>query len=113
MEIQHEHHGTLTVVSVLGSLDALTAPQLSDYLTQELKAGHNQVVLNLAGLDYTSSAGLRVILNTTKDARERGGDVRLAAMRPTVSKVLEMSGFTNILKFFPDTDAAVKSFASQ
>jgi anti-anti-sigma factor len=112
MEIRHEHKGAaLTIVSVTGSLDALTAPQFSDDLTQELNAGYVQVVLNLAGLDYTSSAGLRVMLNAAKDARSRGGDLCLAAARPSVNKVFEMSGFTSIFKFFADVDSAIKNIA--
>ena len=111
MEIKHESKGEITVVAIAGSLDALTAPQLTDYLTKEMGAGHNQLVVDLAGLEYTSSAGLRVMLNAVKEARQHDGDLRVAAVRPTVSKVFEMSGFTSILKFFPDVDAAVKSFA--
>ena len=111
MDIKHEHKGALAVVSILGSLDALTAPQLTQYLTDELGAGHHQIVLDLAGLEYTSSAGLRVILNIAKEARARGGDLRVAAVRSTVNKVFEMSGFTSILKFHPSVDAAEKSFA--
>jgi anti-sigma B factor antagonist len=110
MEIKIEQKESLTIISIIGSLDALTAPQLTADLTQELGAGHNQIVIDLAGMEYTSSAGLRVILNAAKDARNRGGDLRVAAVRPTVNKVFEMSGFTSILKFYPDVDAAVKSF---
>ncbi len=110
MDIQHEHKGSVTVVSITGSLDALTAPQLTDHLNQKMGEGHHQLVVDLAGLEYTSSAGLRVMLNAVKEARQRGGDVRVAAVRPTVIKVFEMSGFTSILKFYPDVDAAVKSF---
>ena len=111
MDIKHESTGTVTVVSIAGSLDALTAPQLTDYLTQQLGEGHHHLVVNLSGLEYTSSAGLRVMLNAVKDARAHGGDLRVAAVRPTVNKVFEMSGFTSILKFYPAVDAAVKSFA--
>lgn len=111
MDIKHESKGTVTVVSITGSLDALTAPQLTDYLTKQLGEGHHHLVVDLSGMEYTSSAGLRVMLNAVKDARARGGDLRVAAVRPTVSKVFEMSGFTSILKFYPNLDAAVKSFA--
>jgi anti-anti-sigma factor len=111
MDIKHETKGTVTVVSITGSLDALTAPQLTDYLTQQLGEGRHHLVVDLSGLEYTSSAGLRVMLNAVKDARAHGGDLRVAAVRPTVNKVFEMSGFTSILKFYPDVDAAVNSFA--
>jgi anti-anti-sigma regulatory factor len=46
-----------------------------------------------------------------KETRAAGGDIRLASTQPAVYKVLELSGFTSILKTFNDTPAAVASFA--
>ncbi len=112
MNITHEDKGMVAVVSITGSLDALTAPQLTDHLNKEIGAGKNKLVVNLSGLDYTSSAGLRVLLNAVKESRQRGGDLRVASVRPTVNKVFEMSGFTSILKFFADVESAVKSFST-
>jgi anti-anti-sigma factor len=111
MDIKHTNQGSVTIVSITGSLDALTAPDLTNDLTQTLAGGQHQLVVDLAGMEYTSSAGLRVLLNAVKDARGRGGDLRVAAVRPTVNKVFEMSGFTSILKFYPDVNSAVKSFS--
>jgi anti-sigma B factor antagonist len=51
-------------------------------------------------------------LETVKETRQRGGDLRLAAVRPEVLRVLELSGFTGILKVYPDVDAATASFAA-
>jgi anti-sigma B factor antagonist len=110
MEIGQIQQGTVTIVSVIGSLDALTAPQLTQQLDTQLQAGNAKLVVDLAKLDYTSSAGLRVLLNTVKEARSRGGDLRLASVQPNVKKVFDMSGFASIIKFFPDVVAAVASF---
>lgn len=110
MELKHEERGAVTVVSIVGSLDAMTSPQLTEFFTKQLADGRHNLVGDLTALDYTSSAGLRVLLNTTKEARQRGGDMRLAGAQPNVKKVFELSGFTSILKFFPDVPAAVASF---
>jgi anti-anti-sigma factor len=53
---------------------------------------------------------LRALLATVKQARSAGGDFRLAGVLPPVHKVLEMSGFTTILKLYPDVDGAVASY---
>ncbi len=111
MDISHEDKGSVAIVSITGSLDALTAPLLTDYLNKEMGEGKNQLVVNLSGLEYTSSAGLRVLLNAVKESRQRGGDLRVASVRPTVNKIFVMSGFTSIMKFFADVDGAVKSFS--
>ncbi len=110
MEVTKEQHGVVTVVAVIGSLDALTAPQLAQFFNEQLAEGQVKLVANLIQMDYTSSAGLRVILNTVKEARQKGGDVRLTGVATTVSKVFEMSGFRNILKFYNTLDEAVASY---
>jgi anti-anti-sigma factor len=92
-------------------MDALTAPTLSDYVSQHIAAGEVNLVVDMTELEYTSSAGLRALLSGVKEARQHAGDLRLAGLRPNVRKVLEMSGFTSIMKVFPDVDSAVKSYA--
>jgi anti-anti-sigma factor len=47
-----------------------------------------------------------------KEARQKGGDVRLAGVRPEVARVLELSGFTHLLKLFPDAASAAASFGA-
>ena len=54
---------------------------------------------------------LRVFLTILKDIRRKSGDLRLAAARPTVHRMLTMSGFTSILKLFDSVDDAMRSFA--
>jgi anti-anti-sigma factor len=110
MEIKQGEQGAALVVSVVGSLDAMTSPQLAQFFDQQIAGGRLNYVVDLSALEYTSSAGLRVLLNATKQARQRGGDVRLAAVQKHVHKVLELSGFTSIMKFYPDVSKAAASF---
>jgi anti-anti-sigma factor len=112
MDFSVAKYEQVTVVSVVGSIDALTAGEVTEFLSQQVSQGEINLVVDLAKVDYVSSAGLRTILATLKEARLRGGDVRLAGAQPNVYKVLQMSGFTNILKSFDDSVAAVASFQS-
>ncbi len=100
-----------TVVRVTGSVDGLTADSLSTALQAHVDQGRVRLVCDLSGVEYTSSAGLRALLGTLKATRQQGGDFRLAAVQPNVHKILELSGFTSILKLYHDVDAAVASFA--
>lgn len=109
-QISHGHLGAAIVIAVVGNLDALTAPHLTDYLTQRLGEGNPKLIVDLARLDYTSSAGLRVLLSGVKDARAHNGDLRLAAAQPNVYRVLEMSGFSSVLKIFDDVATAAASY---
>jgi len=55
---------------------------------------------------------LRTLLGAVKEARSRGGDLRIASTNPGIDKVLKMSGFHNIAKVFSSQDEAVASFGS-
>lgn len=112
IEVVAAQHGEVCVVAITGSIDALTADQLVDALGAQLRDGKTRIVADFAAVEYTSSAGLRVLLTTLKDARQRGGDLRLASIRPNVKQVLELSGFTSIIKCFADVPAAVSSFGA-
>jgi len=111
MEFTTTQQGAVTIVAITGSLDALTAPTFGTALNDAIAHGQVRLVVDLANLEYTSSAGLRVLLNAVKEARQHGGDLRLAAMQAGVKKVFDLSGFTSILKSFADVNAAIASFA--
>lgn len=111
MEIHHRQIDGVTVVTPHGSIDAITAPTLAEHIEALIQAGQTRLVADLSEVDYTSSAGLRVLLGAAKETRAQGGDIRLAGVRPEVLKVLTLSGFTSILKLFDDVASAVPSFA--
>jgi len=111
MEIEISASGDVTVVAIRGNVDGLTADRLMRTLNERVSTGSIRLVADCAALEYTSSAGLRSLLSTIKLARQHGGDLRLAAVRPQVLRVLELSGFTSILKHYPDVSGAVSSYA--
>ena len=110
MDIVVEQRAPTTIVRITGSVDGLTAETLLATLQQQIDAGNFRLIGDLSGVSYTSSAGLRALLATVKSSRQHGGDFRLAAVVPAVHKVLEMSGFTTILKLYPDVELAIASF---
>lgn len=110
MNTSVEGRGDVTIVHVAGSVDGLTAEDLQRVFTSEAEAGHHRLIADFGEVDYTSSAGLRVLLATLKRARSGEGDLRLAVLRPEVRKVLELSGFTGILSVYATVDDAVRSF---
>lgn len=112
MQVTVVSHESVVVLAVQGSIDSLTAEPLAQQLAAQIGAGHLQLVADLAGVQYTSSAGLRTLLITLKACRKQGGDFRLAAVQPSVMQVLAMSGFTNLLKVYPSVAEAVGSFRS-
>ena len=110
METSVDRRGDVITVHISGSVDGHTAEDLQHVFSSEVEAGHHNVVADFGAVDYTSSAGLRVLLATLKHTRSRGGDLRLAGLHPEVRKVLDLSGFTGILRVFATVDEAVASF---
>jgi len=111
MKITDKKVNGITVVSLEGSIDALTAPEISQYLNNLIAGGNIKLVADFSGIDYTSSAGLRVLLEAVKETRGKGGDLYLSGIQPDVEKVLTMSGFTSIIKVFSDSEEAVSNFS--
>lgn len=99
-----------TVVAVTGTVDALTAPDLAKILTNQIAEGHVNLVVDLIGVEFMSSAGLRTLLGGVKESRSNGGDLRIASTNPGIDKVLKMSGFHNIAKVYSSQSEAVSSF---
>lgn len=98
------------VLSVQGELDALTSPELTQFFNTQAADSYMNVVLDLEGLSYSSSAGIRIFLGLARDSRSRGGDLRIAAVQPRVDKIFKLSKFDKIVQIFPSVDEAVQSF---
>jgi anti-sigma B factor antagonist len=98
------------IVDVKGRIDSSSAPQLDDKLKQLRDAGNYNIVLDLSGVDYMSSAALRAIVSALRDCKRHGGDVFLANPSSRVGEVLELAGLTSLFQIFDDKTSAVGSF---
>jgi anti-sigma B factor antagonist len=110
METELQHENNITTISVKGSVDALTAAELTDLMNTQVEDGHANLVIDLTGLAFMSSAGLRSLLGAVKETRSHGGDLRIVSTNPGIDKVLKMSGFHNIAKVFTTQADAAASF---
>lgn len=99
------------VVTVSGRIDSSTAPDFDAALKHIYQEnGRHNIVVELSGVNYMSSAGLRAIVAAHRDCKKKGGDVRLAAPSERVSEVLSLAGLDAIFDMFSDKTAAVGSF---
>lgn len=112
MEFRTKQVNDVCILTLIGSIDAFTAPKLTEMIENQISSGNIKLVADLTDVDYTSSAGLRALLGGIKATRSRGGDLRLVAVQPDVLKVLNMSGFTSILQLFDTINSALNSFNS-
>jgi anti-sigma B factor antagonist len=99
------------VITIKGRVDSSTAPQLSATLDKVTKDGRFKLVLDMAGLEYMSSAGFRALLAAQRTCkRYNRGEVVLAAVPNRIQEALELAGFTELFKCFDDEVTAVGSF---
>lgn len=96
MTIKQEHEGSKRIVFVDGYLDALTSPELETELEKVLPES-TDLVIDFGGLEYISSAGLRVLLGSQKTMDAKGGKMTIRNVGELIMEVFEETGFTNIL----------------
>jgi anti-anti-sigma factor len=92
LRVEVGQQGRSAVFAPAGELDHHTAELLSEPLDAALDAGVNRLVIDCSGLEFCDSTGLNVLLSARLRADSAGGTVHLAAMRPTVARVFEITG---------------------
>ena len=95
MTIEIKKNSEMTVIELGGRLDTTTAPVLDKTINNDLAETKN-LVLDLGGLEYISSAGLRVLLSTQKKL-QKVGYMKVTNVCEEVMEVFEMTGFADIL----------------
>lgn len=96
MNIESRLNGGVLATTLKGRLDAVTAPEFDVWFNARMQAGENQLVLDMAGLDYISSAGLRSLLAVAKRVKAVDGAVVLCGLTGAVAEVFKISGFMSI-----------------
>ena len=107
--IQSDTNGDVAVVTASGRFDSETAPSLDAELSK-VAGEKNKIVLDLKGVDYLSSAGLRAIVKTLQTVQKSGGGVKLACASEPIETILRTVGMMEMLKNYPSVKDAVASF---
>jgi anti-sigma B factor antagonist/stage II sporulation protein AA (anti-sigma F factor antagonist) len=101
------------VLSPAGRIDHASAEPFKDALLSNLgQAGKDPIVLDLGGVEYIASAGLRALMVAAKQAKTQGRSVVIAALQPVVREVFEISRFTLVFKVFPTVREALASVSA-
>lgn len=100
----------VNVLRFQGKLDTNTAPVAENVITQLLNQGINKILMNFEALDYISSVGLRLVLFTAKQTKISGGDFGICSLNDTVYDILDISGFSIILKLYDTEEDALADF---
>jgi anti-sigma B factor antagonist len=112
MKIDQKIINNIPVLEVSGKIDATTSEILKRTLDSLIKDNYANILIDLAYVEYISSGGLRILLATLKEVRPNQGDLKLAALQPSVSEVLEIVGFTKLFKIYPSQADALSQMGA-
>lgn len=110
MQVTTRMQGDVTIAAITGSLDSASSPAAQQALDAAVAGGARKLAVDFTGLDYVSSAGLRVLLGTAKRVKASGGSLRMFGLNASVREVFEISGFATILPVFPGEGEALQGF---
>ena len=95
MTIEIKRNAEETIIEIVGRLDTITAPALDKTINEDIGDTKN-LVLDVKGMEYISSAGLRVLLSAQKKM-QKIGSMKVTGVCAEVMEVFEMTGFADIL----------------
>lgn len=110
VEIQNEQFKRADLIVVTGRIDSSNASELEDAFTNITNDGRYNLVLDLSGIDYMSSAGLRAMVAALRECKKHRGDLRLADPSPRMQEVLNLAGLDTVFTVYDDATAAVGSY---
>lgn len=111
LKARHEELKRSDVITISGRIDSSNATQLDSFLKSNLvDRGRYHIVLDMSGITYISSAGLRALVALQREATKHRGSVLLAAPSERVEEVLKLAGLQQLFTTYPDTTQAVGSF---
>jgi anti-sigma B factor antagonist len=100
LEITAAARGDVAVLSPAGRIDTVSAPVLEQAINRSIESGARKLLLDLSGVPYISSGGLRVLLATAKRLRDPGDRFGLCCLSADVLKVITLTGFTSIFDIY-------------
>ena len=90
------------LIEIIGRIDGDNIMSVSQSIDEALTAGHNQIILDLSGVDFMNSAGLRTLVNAFKRVRRDSGTLNLINPSESVMRLLELVGLDSVFTIYFD-----------
>jgi anti-anti-sigma factor len=115
MELVSKRFADAAVLFPQGRIDHATAEQFKAALAPHLAGagGRDRVVIDLTGVEYISSVGLRVLMLASKQAKAQGCTLAVCALQPVVREIFEISRFNLVLQVFPSLREALAALSTE
>ena len=111
MNISFEEKDGILIFNLEGRMDAITVSHFEETFRTKLDENASKLLINLVGLEYISSAGLRGILIAEKASRAKKATLAFCSLQNMVAEVFKISGFNTILKIYATQEDAIIALA--
>ncbi len=112
ISLRESQQKEVSQIRIDGVIDTLTSLELEEVIDSLIKRSRYKLIIDLAGVEYISSAGWGIFISHIKDVRDNDGDIKLANMIPDVYEIYELLEFDNVLKCYQSVDEAAGEFNS-
>jgi anti-sigma B factor antagonist len=110
MEINVKSMGQVTVVEIAGDIDSNTAPQAQERVLPLVQSG-SKILLDMNGVEYMSSAGLRMLLSMYRQMSRQNGSMVLVGLREEIKDTMSVTGFLNFFTTRDTVDEGLQALA--
>jgi anti-sigma B factor antagonist len=93
-----------------GGIDSHNAQEFLSQLQRLIEAGARKLLVDCSGLGYLSSFGITTLIRLHKRMAERGGHVKLAAVKSPLFRLLEITRLNEVFQTYPSVEAALQAF---
>lgn len=107
VDIQADRREAGLILGLSGRLDGFGAQQLHEAIEKQIRDDDRWIVIDMAGVSYLSSAGIRIFLAWKKRLKDRNGTLVLCNVQEFPRNVLEMAGFLKVIDIYPGVSEAV------
>ena len=111
LENQGDEH--VAVLHLKGELDGSNYKDLQAKVDEIIAGNTNQIIIDMSGLSFMGSAGLRALHTTAKSTQEKGGSVKLVKPSDAAQRVLKTLGFDQFFEVFDELESAIDSFLEE
>lgn len=110
VNVSEEQKGDVIILHIKGRLDAISSPGTEKRVFECINNGWHKILLDFHNVDYLSSAGMRMLLATTKKLKTLSGKLVVCSVNVNVMDVLKMSGFDHVLDIETNELEALQKF---
>lgn len=109
MMIEERTIGDVHMISVCGRMDSISSKDVEERLVRAADDGRKRIVINMSGVDYISSMGLRVLVAAYKRQKQDHGSLELASLQPNVQNIFKIAGLDRVFPIYKSEESAVQS----